>query len=80
MRAELDAYPDLAPIRIIGPEDLLGGNAYGMWEYGGPIHKNLQYLEHIGDDPRRSQATGWRASVAARARRISSLRMGSNNH
>ena len=51
VRAELDAYPDLAPIRIIGPEDLLGGDAYGMWEYGGPIHKNLQYLEHIGDDP-----------------------------
>ena len=30
VRAELDAYPDLTSIRIIGPEDLLGGDAYGM--------------------------------------------------
>jgi O-glycosyl hydrolase len=51
VRAELDQYPDLAGIGIIGPEDLLGGDAYGMWEYGGPIHKNLQYLKNIGADP-----------------------------
>lgn len=51
VRSELDQYPDLADIHILGPEDLLGGSAYGMWEYGGPIHKNLQYLEHIDDDP-----------------------------
>lgn len=51
VRAELDHYPDLAGIGIIGPEDLLGGDAYGMWEYGGPVHKNLQYLKNIGADP-----------------------------
>ncbi|MEO7430602.1 MAG: hypothetical protein ABIR62_00870 [Dokdonella sp.] len=51
VRAELDQYPDLAGIGIIGPEDLLGGDAYGMWEYGGPVHKNLQYLKNIGADP-----------------------------
>lgn len=50
VRSELDLYPDLRDIGIIGPEDLLGGDAYGMWEYGGPVHKNLQYLKNIGDD------------------------------
>lgn len=56
VRAELDAYPDLAAIRIIGPEDLLGGDAYGMWEYGGPVHKNLQYLKNIAIDPQAEAA------------------------
>jgi len=50
-RAEFDKYPDLKDIRIMGPEDLLGGDAYGMWEYGGPVHKNLQYLKNIAADP-----------------------------
>lgn len=35
----------------MGPEDLLGGDSYGMWEYGGPVHKNLQYLKNIAADP-----------------------------
>ena len=56
VRSEFDRYPDLAGIRIMGPEDLLGGDAYGMWQYGGPIHKNLQYLKHIGDDPQAETA------------------------
>ena len=56
VRSELDRYPDLADIRIMGPEDLLGGDAYGMWQYGGPIHKNLQYLKHIADDPQAQNA------------------------
>ncbi len=54
VRAELDQYPDLAPIKLIGPEDLLGGDVWGMWQYGGgssTIHKNLQYLQNIGADP-----------------------------
>lgn len=54
VRAEFDRYPDLAPIQIMGPEDLMGGDAYGMWQYGGgstTIHKNLQYLQNIAADP-----------------------------
>ncbi len=54
LRAELDRYPDLAGIRLEGPEDLLGGDAYALWQYGGgatAVHKNLQYLQHIAADP-----------------------------
>ncbi|MBK7939408.1 MAG: T9SS type A sorting domain-containing protein [Lewinellaceae bacterium] len=55
VRAEFDQYDDLKEIRIMGPEDLLGGDAYGLWEYGGGgsgvIHKNLQYLQNIAADP-----------------------------
>jgi hypothetical protein len=52
-RAELDRYPDLADIRIIGPEDLLGGDPYGLWQYGSGqnvTHKNLQYLAAVAAD------------------------------
>jgi MYXO-CTERM domain-containing protein len=58
-RAELDKYDDLKPIRIMGPEDLLGGDGYGMWQYGGGgdiTHKNLQYLEQIAADPEAAAA------------------------
>ena len=58
-RAELDKYPDLAAIRIMGPEDLLGGDGYGMWQYGsgsGVAHKNLQYLSNIAADPAAASA------------------------
>ena len=51
IRAELDKYPDLKNIRLMGPEALLGGDAYGLWEYGGPVHKNLQYLRNLATDP-----------------------------
>ena len=54
VRAELDKYPDLAGIKLMGPEYLLGGDAYSMWQYGGgssAIHKNLQYLQNIAADP-----------------------------
>jgi hypothetical protein len=54
VRAELDKYPDLAGIKLMGPEDLLGGDAYGMWQYGSggtTVHKNLQYLQNIAADP-----------------------------
>ncbi|MGD3745639.1 hypothetical protein QT503_22555, partial [Xanthomonas citri pv. citri] len=53
-RAELDKYADLKGIRLLGPEDLLGGDAWGMWQLGGGdrvTHKNLQYLQRIGEDP-----------------------------
>lgn len=54
IRTEFDKYPELADVRIMGPEDLLGTDAYGMWQYGSgntAIHKNLQYLQQIGNDP-----------------------------
>lgn len=59
-RAELDKYDDLKSIRLIGPEDLLGGDGYGMWQYGSgssAIHKNLQYLQHIAADRAAAIAT-----------------------
>ncbi|OAI42862.1 hypothetical protein AYO41_03350 [Verrucomicrobia bacterium SCGC AG-212-E04] len=59
VRAELNGYPDLSGIRIMGPEDLLGGNAYSLWQYGSgstSIHKNLQYLQNLAADPVAAQA------------------------
>jgi O-glycosyl hydrolase len=59
VRAELDRYPDLTGIQIMGPEDLLGGDAYGLWQYGGgstTTHKNLQYLQNIAADPQAAAA------------------------
>jgi O-glycosyl hydrolase len=58
-RTELDKYDDLRAIRIMGPEDLLGGDGYGMWQYGGGAdvtHKNLQYLSNIAADTQAAQA------------------------
>ena len=54
VRAEFDKYPDLKSIHLLGPEDLLGGDLWGMWQLGGGnriTHKNLQYLQHLGEDP-----------------------------
>ena len=59
VRTELDRYPDLAPIKIMGPEDLLGGDIWGLWQYGGgasTTHKNLQYLQNIAADPQAAAA------------------------
>ena len=59
IRAEFDKYEDLKDIRIMGPEDLLGGDPYGMWQYGGgdnPTHKNLQYLQNLATDPEALEA------------------------
>ncbi len=53
VRAEFDRYPDLAPIKLMGPEDLMGGDAWGMWQYGSgstTVHKNLQYLKNLAAD------------------------------
>jgi O-glycosyl hydrolase len=60
-RAELDKYADLKPIKILGPEDLLGGDPYGMWQYGGgtsEVDKNLHYLQAIAADPIATAALG----------------------
>ncbi len=52
VRAEFNRYDELRDIRIMGPEDLLGGDPYGMWEYGGgTTHKNLQYIRNVQNDP-----------------------------
>ena len=59
IKDEFAKYPELADILIMGPEDLLGGDPYGMWEYGssvGLIHKNLQYLKNIEADAVASEA------------------------
>jgi O-glycosyl hydrolase len=51
VRAELNQYPDLAGIKIMGPEDVLGGDPYGMWQYGSgstAAAKNLQFLQAVG--------------------------------
>ncbi|MFN0014500.1 MAG: T9SS type A sorting domain-containing protein [Saprospiraceae bacterium] len=56
IRAAFDQDNELKDIRLMGPEDLLGGDAYGMWEYGGPIHKNLQYLANLALDPQANNA------------------------
>lgn len=61
-RAELDKHPELKDIRIMGPEDLLGGNGYALWQYGGGdnvTHKNLQYLKAIAEDPEAARAIGF---------------------
>ena len=56
IRAEFNKYDELRTIKIMGPEDLFGGDAYGMWEYGGAIHKNLQYIKNIQNDPQAAAA------------------------
>jgi O-glycosyl hydrolase len=50
VRAELNLYPDLAGIKIMGPEDVLGGD-YSMWQYGSGSTtqaKNLQFVQAVG--------------------------------
>ncbi|MBR9922094.1 MAG: T9SS type A sorting domain-containing protein [Bacteroidetes bacterium] len=59
LRNEFDQHPALENILIMGPEDLLGGDSYGMWQYGGaadPTHKNLQYLQNIASDAEAAEA------------------------
>jgi O-glycosyl hydrolase len=54
VRKEFDQHPELKDIKLIGPEDLLGGGNYAMWQLGGgddATHKNLQYLTNIEKDP-----------------------------
>jgi O-glycosyl hydrolase len=54
VRAELDKYPDLRDVKLMGPEDLLSDSTYSLWQYGSgaaAVHKNLQYLHEIARDP-----------------------------
>ena len=58
-RTELDKHADLKDILIAGPEDLMGGDGWGMWQYGGGsdvTHKNLQYLANVAADPAAASA------------------------
>ncbi len=59
VRKEFDRYPDLKDIQLIGPEDLLGGDPYSMWQFGGGVgatHKNLQYVTNVESDPEAAAA------------------------
>ncbi|MET0340575.1 MAG: hypothetical protein ABW252_06215 [Polyangiales bacterium] len=55
LRRELSKYPDLAQIRLIGPEDLLIDSPYSLWQFGSsasPVHKNVRYLHELrASDP-----------------------------
>jgi O-glycosyl hydrolase len=54
VRAEFDKYDDLRAIRIKGPEDLLQGADYALWQFGAGAtvtHKNLRYLAALAEDP-----------------------------
>jgi O-glycosyl hydrolase len=62
VRAELNQYPDLANIKIMGPEDVLSGGAYGMWQYGSgstAADKHLQFLQAGAANPAASNAEAW---------------------
>ncbi len=53
VRAELDRHQDLKPIKIMGPEDLIGGG-WELWETGGGAEhaqRGLQIINEIGRDP-----------------------------
>ena len=63
VRAEFDAQPDLKDIKIFGPEDVIGGDAYGMYLYGSAgtpseRDKNLNFLNAIAADPTATAAIG----------------------
>jgi len=54
VRAELARHPDLRSVSLIGPEDVLGDDAYALWQFGdgdGAIDKNLKYLHALHDRP-----------------------------
>jgi len=62
VRREFDKYPDLKDIQIMGPEDLLGGDVWGMWQLGTKdrtTHKNLQYLKNIAADAEAAKAVSF---------------------
>jgi O-glycosyl hydrolase len=54
LRAEFDRHAELRDIVFSGTDDLLGEDAYGLWQYGGGAsiqHKNLQFVANIEADP-----------------------------
>jgi O-glycosyl hydrolase len=59
VRRAFDAHPELAPIQLMGPEDLLGGDGYSLWQFGAgddQVQKNLQYLAAMAGDPEAQSA------------------------
>jgi len=59
VRKEFDQHPELKNIQLIGPEDLLGGDPFSMWQFGsgpGATHKNLQYVANVEKDPEAAAA------------------------
>ncbi|HEX5656297.1 MAG TPA: hypothetical protein VFX59_03840 [Polyangiales bacterium] len=53
LRKELDKHGELRAIKLIGPEDLLGADAWALWQFGdarAPVHKNLQYLSVLAKE------------------------------
>lgn len=59
LRAEFDRHEELKDIVFSGTDDLLGNNAYGLWQFGGGAttqHKNLQFLANIENDPQAREA------------------------
>ena len=62
VRTELNQYPDLAGIQIEGPEDVLGGDQYGMWQYGSgstATDKNLKFVTNVEANSTSSAALGF---------------------
>ena len=62
VRTELNKYSDLAGIKIEGPEDVLGGDPYGMWQYGSGStsqDKNLKFIDTVEANPTASAALGF---------------------
>lgn len=58
LRRELDAHAELRDVALMGPEDLMGGDAYALWQFGSApgVSKNLQYLAAIARDPEAARA------------------------
>ena len=53
VRKELDGHPDLREIRIMGPEDLIGGG-WSMWNTGGgadQAERGLRIINELAKDP-----------------------------
>jgi O-glycosyl hydrolase len=59
VRRELDRHPELRAIQIMGPEDLLGGDGYSLWQYGRfgqTMPTNLQFMAAVADDAEAARA------------------------
>jgi MYXO-CTERM domain-containing protein len=58
VRAELDKYPDLKAIQLIGPEDSMIDSSYSLWSFG-PTAKSLQLVAGVAADPQALTAMGF---------------------
>ena len=75
VRKAFDAHPELKDIQLMGPEDLIGTDAYALWQFGADqtaVHKNLQYVRAIASDPEAQAALGIYAVHAYAADGVSS--------